>query len=403
MEDSSEMDISTTSKNEVIDEGLYSRQLYVMGHEAQKRMAQSDVLIVGLDGLGVETAKNIVLAGVKSVTLHDDCLASLNDLSSQFYITESDIGLSRARATIPKLSELNPYVPITILEGEITPSALKNFSVVVLIGASFEQQLQLSSYCHANKIAVVVSEVRGVFGNIFCDFGENFVVNDTNGEAAASSMIASISAVDHTVSGLPTIPYVFLPPIKHSHWNKGGSPRLLVTVLEDGPHNLSSGDIIELSHVVGAAEINGMQLEVTVKDRYSFEIPLQNSLWSLPPGVQYLRGGYVKQIKQPQTIHFSPLSAMLDTPGYVQALITKEGDRALALHLAFRYPSQEHLIPHLSCQIDYFLPPLPPHDFYRCLHEFITLHGSLPIPGSLAHADILLDLTKALNQRLALV
>ncbi len=32
---------------EEIDEGLYSRQLYVMGHEAQRRMAASDVLIVG--------------------------------------------------------------------------------------------------------------------------------------------------------------------------------------------------------------------------------------------------------------------------------------------------------------------------------------------------------------------
>lgn len=33
--------------HENIDEGLYSRQLYVMGHEAQKRMQASDVLIVG--------------------------------------------------------------------------------------------------------------------------------------------------------------------------------------------------------------------------------------------------------------------------------------------------------------------------------------------------------------------
>jgi hypothetical protein len=30
-----------------IDEGLYSRQLYVMGHEAQKRMASSNILIIG--------------------------------------------------------------------------------------------------------------------------------------------------------------------------------------------------------------------------------------------------------------------------------------------------------------------------------------------------------------------
>lgn len=35
-----------------VDENLYSRQLYVMGHEAQRKMAGASVLIVGLNGLG---------------------------------------------------------------------------------------------------------------------------------------------------------------------------------------------------------------------------------------------------------------------------------------------------------------------------------------------------------------
>ena len=41
-------------KNGDIDESLYSRQLYVLGHEAMKRMGSSHVLIAGLRGLGVE-------------------------------------------------------------------------------------------------------------------------------------------------------------------------------------------------------------------------------------------------------------------------------------------------------------------------------------------------------------
>ena len=41
-------------KNGDIDESLYSRQLYVLGHEAMKRMGNSHVLIAGLRGLGVE-------------------------------------------------------------------------------------------------------------------------------------------------------------------------------------------------------------------------------------------------------------------------------------------------------------------------------------------------------------
>lgn len=36
------------------DEKLYDRQIYVIGHEAMKRMAKSNVLVVGLGGLGVE-------------------------------------------------------------------------------------------------------------------------------------------------------------------------------------------------------------------------------------------------------------------------------------------------------------------------------------------------------------
>ena len=47
------------------------------------KMQNSNILISGLGGLGVEIAKNIVLGGVKSVVLHDTKNTSLNDLSSQ--------------------------------------------------------------------------------------------------------------------------------------------------------------------------------------------------------------------------------------------------------------------------------------------------------------------------------
>lgn len=46
-------------------------------------MATSNVLIVGANGLGGEVAKNVILAGVKSVTLLDDGLAEWSDLSAQ--------------------------------------------------------------------------------------------------------------------------------------------------------------------------------------------------------------------------------------------------------------------------------------------------------------------------------
>lgn len=97
-----------------IDESLYSRQLYVLGHEAMRRMGASNVLIVGLKGLGVEVAKNIALAGVKSLTLHDPEPVQMADLSSQFFLTPADVGKPRDEVTAPRVAELNAYTPVKI-------------------------------------------------------------------------------------------------------------------------------------------------------------------------------------------------------------------------------------------------------------------------------------------------
>ncbi|KAG9560448.1 hypothetical protein KCU79_g7650, partial [Aureobasidium melanogenum] len=89
--------------NGEIDESLYSRQLYVLGHEAMKRMGSSNILVVGLRGLGVEIAKNIALAGVKSLTLYDPKPAQIQDLSSQFFLHPEDVGKPRAQVTVPRV------------------------------------------------------------------------------------------------------------------------------------------------------------------------------------------------------------------------------------------------------------------------------------------------------------
>ena len=107
-----QVDDSVVSTNE-IDESLYSRQLYVLGHEAMKRMGASNVLIVGLKGLGVEIAKNVALAGVKSLTLYDPAPATIADLSSQFFLHPEDVGKPRDQVTAPRVAELNAYTPVS--------------------------------------------------------------------------------------------------------------------------------------------------------------------------------------------------------------------------------------------------------------------------------------------------
>uniref|UniRef100_A0A672M1P8 E1 ubiquitin-activating enzyme n=1 Tax=Sinocyclocheilus grahami TaxID=75366 RepID=A0A672M1P8_SINGR len=178
-----------------IDEGLYSRQLYVLGHDAMKRMQSSNVLISGLRGLGVEIAKNVILGGVKSVTLHDQGVAEWNDLSSQFYLREEDLGKNRAEVSQLRLAELNSYVPVTSFTGALTNESLTKFQVVVLTNSSLDEQMRVGDFCHSNGIKLIVADTRGLFGQLFCDFGEEMTVFDINGEQPLSAMISMITKV----------------------------------------------------------------------------------------------------------------------------------------------------------------------------------------------------------------
>ncbi|KAL5069200.1 hypothetical protein RYX36_020087 [Vicia faba] len=66
-----------------IDEDLHSRKRAVYGRETMCRLFDAIVLMPGMQGLGAEIAKSLILAGIKYVTLCD-----VWDLSSSFVFVE---------------------------------------------------------------------------------------------------------------------------------------------------------------------------------------------------------------------------------------------------------------------------------------------------------------------------
>ncbi|CAE7943631.1 UBA1, partial [Symbiodinium sp. KB8] len=80
------------------------------------KLMQLKVLIIGMRGSGVETAKNLVLAGPKSLDIFDDAPVALPDLGNNFYLGEKDVGRRRDEATLDQLADLNKYVKVQRLE-----------------------------------------------------------------------------------------------------------------------------------------------------------------------------------------------------------------------------------------------------------------------------------------------
>jgi ubiquitin-activating enzyme E1 len=87
-----------------LDENLYSRQIGTYGAETMGKLIKMRVFLQGLRGLGVEVAKNLILAGPAQVTLHDPSPVTIVDLGSNFYCTQADVGKkSRAEASFGQL------------------------------------------------------------------------------------------------------------------------------------------------------------------------------------------------------------------------------------------------------------------------------------------------------------
>ncbi|KAI9036382.1 E1 ubiquitin-activating protein ubaA [Aspergillus affinis] len=318
-----------------IDESLYSRQLYVLGHEAMKRMGSSNVLVVGLKGLGVEIAKNIALAGVKSLTLFDPAPVAISDLSSQFFLQPQDVGKPRADVTAPRVAELNSYVPVTVHEGDSLVNdleQLKRYQAVVLTLTPLKEQLAIADFCHKNGIYLTIADTFGLFGYLFNDFGKNFTIGDATGEEAVGGIVASIDETG------------------------------LVSALDETRHGLEDGDFVTFTEVKGMEALNNSApRKITVKGPYTFSIGDVSGLGT------YKEGGLYSQVKMPKFVDFQSLEEQLKKPEFVISDFAKF-DRPQQLHIGI-----------------------------QALHKFAEAHdGQLPRPHNESDAEEVLKLTNDL-------
>ena len=166
------------------DEKQYSRQIATFGLETMGKLVKMRVLIVGLRGLGVEVAKNLILAGPKSVTLYDPNLVNWGDLSSNFYCKEEHVGKqTRANASYDKLQELNPYVKVDVSDS-LSLEDHAAYSVVCYtdIFTNIDDITNINDFCRSKGVGFVLSQTFGPSGYAFVDYGNDFSIFDADGE-----------------------------------------------------------------------------------------------------------------------------------------------------------------------------------------------------------------------------
>ena len=301
-----------------IDTNLYSRQIGTFGMEMMGKLIKLKVFIHGLRGVGVETAKNLILAGPNTVTLHDDGIVDQRDLASNFYLTQEDVGnRSRGQTCTTKLQELNPHVKVNLYEGEITEELLAGFHVVFFTDTDRESLARFNNFCRTREtpIGFLSCESWGAAGYGFVDYGDEFLSFDKDGENNRSFIISNITT---------------------------GNPGI-VTVHEEKRHTYQDGDFVVFKEVQGMPEINGLDpVEIKFVSPFSFSIG-DTSAFSA-----YTREGIVEQVKVPTKFHFKSYEETFRNPSSVHQLVVSDlgkfgrPEQLHIAHSALRTFQQEH-------------------------------------------------------------
>jgi len=182
---------------------LQSRTAAALGVDTMKNLSSLTVLIIGLRGVGVETAKNLILTGPKQVTVYDDEKVSVRDLGANFYLTMDDVNkCSRSEACTKRLAELNPYCNVNAISGDLKDDIIQSFGAVVVTQTlPRKEMIRINTLCRTRTNAdgkvtpsvFILAVTHGVTAHFFSDFGPSHVVTDADGEPARTLVIDEFS------------------------------------------------------------------------------------------------------------------------------------------------------------------------------------------------------------------
>lgn len=159
---------------------LYDRQIRLWGVQAQEKIRNAKVILIQMKALANEIAKNLVLAGIYSLTILDHELVSESDLGAQFFVSESDIGKNRAEAAAVQIRKLNPRVQVIVDQSDIKEKRAEyfgDFDIVIATDLHPKTLNIVNTATRLNHKPFYAAGVHGLYGFLFSDLIQHdFVV-----------------------------------------------------------------------------------------------------------------------------------------------------------------------------------------------------------------------------------
>lgn len=150
----------------------YNRQTILkdFGHEAQKKLSDAKVLVIGAGGLGIPVLTYLNAMGVGTLGIIDNDTVSISNLHRQVIYDESDIGRQKIVAIQEKLKAQNTTTRLvaydTFLVKENALEIITDYDVVVDASDNFPTRYLVNDACVILSKPFVYGALHGYEGQV---------------------------------------------------------------------------------------------------------------------------------------------------------------------------------------------------------------------------------------------
>lgn len=172
----------------------YSRQSYTIGQEAQTKLSNASVLVIGYNTLAQEIIRNMALIGVSKIDIFaSDKILKQNHSTTGLYYPIKDNSIP-----IDDLRKLNPTIKVDLVyimdeDNELEKKKIINkYNLVILTNSMLDDAIDINRLTHKFNIPFIMCGSYGLMGYVFNDWSENFTISDLDGETSEPLILESI-------------------------------------------------------------------------------------------------------------------------------------------------------------------------------------------------------------------
>ncbi len=175
----------------------YSAQSRIINADAQKKLEESCVAVIGCGGLGTQVSVNLVSAGVGNLILVDSDVISESNLNRQF-LYHNNIGKKKVSVIEDELKKMNHLLSIETYDSMFDSSSfdlLDNADVVVDCLDNSKSRLILIEGCKKKNKILVHGGIDGFNGQVAIITPDNDVYKDIITKDTQTSAVSLPSCV----------------------------------------------------------------------------------------------------------------------------------------------------------------------------------------------------------------